>query len=430
VTVIEPHSTKSAAKAQLSWADCYDVPGGDIFDKADAFARMAEQQRQQGYDFYRRTVCSPNVQHTIMQDQTGRPHDMIMLGSNSYLGLTSHPRVVQASVEAAQKYGYGTGSVSLYSGTTDLHKKLERRMAALYGCEDAILFPTGYAANVGTISALLRERDLAVNDLFNHASIYDGCKLSGANVQTFAHSRMRHLERTLKNFTGPDHGTLVITDGVFSMEGDVARLDEIIPLARKYHARVMLDDSHALGVIGPHGRGTADLYGLDGQVDVTVSTLSKCLGGIGGCVAGTTKMVDYLRFYARSYFFSGSIPTPIVAGALEVLDIIDAQPELRESLWRNIRYMKEHLVELGFDVGATESAIIPVIVGDEPKLKSFLKDLLDAGIFMNYVAFPAVPRSRCRLRMSMMAGHTTTDLDYVLKTMATLGRKYKILPKP
>ena len=247
---------------------------------------------------------------------TGQARDMIMLGSNSYLGLTNHPKVIEAAVEATKKYGYGAGSVSLYSGTTDLHIELERRMAAFYGCEDAIIFPTGYAANVSTISALLHEQDVAVNDLYNHASIFDGCKLSGAKIETYAHARMGHLERVLQDSCGDDHGTLVITDGVFSMEGDVAKLDDIVRLARKFGARVMLDDAHSLGVIGPTGKGTAEQFGLQGQIDVTVGTLSKCLGGIGGVVAGTAELVDYLRFYARAYFFSGAGPAPVIAGSL------------------------------------------------------------------------------------------------------------------
>jgi glycine C-acetyltransferase len=358
---------------------------------------------------------------------TGEVREMIMLGSNSYLGLTSHPKVIEAAIAATRKYGYGTGSVSLFSGTTDLHIELERRMAEFYHCPAAVVFPTGYSANVGTIAAMLHGRDVAVNDIYNHASIFDGCRLSGAQIQTFAHARMGHLERVLQEAHGEDHGMLVITDGVFSMDGDVAKLDEIHALAHKYGARVMLDDSHALGVIGPTGRGTAEKHGLLGQIDITVGTLSKCLGAIGGVVAGSAELVDYLRFYGRSYFFSASVPTPVVAGALAALDILEQQPELREDLWSSVRYMVENLRQIGFNLGHTESAIIPVIIGDEDKLKGMLCGLVQAGVFMNYVASPAVARSKCRLRMSMMAGHPRKDLDYVLETMESLGRKYEVI---
>jgi len=414
--------------SEKSWADCYDAPGPDLFAKVKSFAEYSAWVRRSDHCFYRWPLSSPNTTRVRISHPTGGPvREMIMLGSNSYLGLTTDPRVVEASIAATRKYGYGAGSVPLYSGTTDLHLELERRLAEFYGCQDVILFPTGYAANVGTISALLRPQDVVVNDLFNHASIYDGCKLSGATMHTYGHRNMRHLDRVLSKVSGHNGGTLVITDGVFSMEGDLAPLDQIVELAKSHGARVMLDDSHALGVIGPQGRGTADHFGLAGKIDLTVGTLSKCLGGIGGCVAGNADVIDYLRFYARSYFFSGSIPTPVVAGALEILNIIQNEPHRRQDLWRNIRHMTEKLTGLGFDIGHTQSAIIPVIIGDEMKLKEFLRELLAAGIFMNYVAFPAVPRRRCRLRMSMMAGHTRVDLDYVIETMARLGRKYGVI---
>ena len=413
---------------EVSWSDCYDVPGPDLFEKVAKFAGTADKARLLFPYFLRRTVCSANINRVKMTDPyTGEIREMIMLGSNSYLGLTAHPKVVEAVIAATTKYGYGAGSVSLYSGTTDLHIELERRLAEFYRCEDAIIFPTGYAANVGTIAAILHEQDVAVNDLYNHASIFDGCRLSGAKIQTFAHARMAHLDRVLQESCGNDHGTLVITDGVFSMDGDLAKLDEICGLARKHGARVMLDDSHALGVIGPTGKGTAEHYGLQGKIDITVGTLSKCFGAIGGVVAGSAELVDYLRFYARPYFFSGSVPTPVIAGALAILNIMEEQPELRDDLWRSVRHMTTKLSELGFNLGNTQSAIIPVIIGDESKLKFVLRDLTQAGIFMNYVASPAVPRNKCRLRMSMMAGHSQKDLDYVIETMEKLGRKYDII---
>lgn len=411
-----------------AWADNYEQPGPDLFAKVRSFAAAAGLERATGLTAFHQQFLSAHAPRTLMLDKsTGRPRSMIMLGSNSYLALTAEPRVVEASIAAAKKYGYGAGSVPIYAGTTDLHTELENRLAKWYRCEDAILFASGYAANTGAISALVRPGDAIINDLFNHASIYDGCRLSGANMHVFAHRNMKHLERTLKKAAGDDHGTLVITDGVFSMEGDVAPLDEIIPLARQYGARVMLDDAHALGVIGPTGRGTAEQCGVEGQVDATMGTLSKCLGGIGACVAGSSEMVEYLRFYARSHFFSAAVPAPAVAGALAALDIIEKEPQLRESLWQNVRYLADNIKAMGYDIGQTQSAIIPVIVGDEYKLKAILIDLLAAGIFTNYVAFPAVPKARCRLRLSVMAGHPREDLDFVLETLRTLGRKHGVI---
>ncbi len=411
-----------------SWAKCYQNPSADLLAKAHEFARYLQAEREGGHDFFNREFLSPNRPRSVMRDRvTGQPRDVIMLGSNSYLGLTADPRVIEASVAAARKYGFGMGSVSLYAGTSDLHVELEHRLAKWYRCESAVIFPSGYAANVGTISALLRPGDVVVNDLFNHASINDGCRLSGARTYTYGHRNMRNLSRVLKTVTAEGASTLVITDGVFSMEGDVAPLDEIVPLVRQYGARLMLDDAHALGVIGPNGRGTAELCGVEGQVDITMGTLSKCLGGIGGCVAGCADLIDYLKFFGRSYFFSASVPAPIVAGALTVLDIIEQEPEHRESLWRCTRYMVESLKAMGYDITNTQSAIIPVVIGDENSLQAMLGELLEAGIFMNFVSFPAVPKTRCRLRMSMMAGHQQSDLDYVLETMRKLGKKYGVI---
>jgi len=422
--------TKKATPPGRTWSDFLDPGGGDLFAKMNGFSALVTQEEGRGNRFFRRPLLEASRGRTRVRDpETGKDREMLMLGSNSYLGFTADPRVVQASMAAAEKYGYGTGAVSLYAGTTDLHIELERRIADFYGCEDAILFPTGYAANVGTLSAVLRKRDAVVNDLFNHASIYDGCALSGARMHTFAHGKMRGLERALKQAVGPDHGTLVATDGVFSMEGDLARLDEICDLARRYGARVMIDEAHALGVIGPSGRGTAEEFGLEGRVDITVGTLSKVPGGIGGYAVGSKELIEYLRYYGRTYFFSTSIPTPVVAGLIKVFEILAQDPSLHRALWENINYMKQNLAALGFNLGQSRSAIIPVIVEQDETLKALLRDLFREGIFVNYVAYPAVPRRRSRLRIGMMAQHTREDLDRALEIFARLGRVHGIIEK-
>jgi len=410
------------------WEDCYDPGGGDLFDKAHLLQPLLARERAAGNNFFRRPLLGASRGRARVRDpRTGQEREVIMLGSNSYLGLNADPRVIAAAARATEKYGYGCGSVSLYAGTTDLHLELEENIARFYRCEDAILFPTGYAANIGALSALLRPRDVAVNDLFNHASIYDGCALSGVQVHTFAHVNMVRLQRTLERVTGPDHGTLVITDGVFSMEGDVAPLDRIVALARQYGARVMIDEAHATGVLGPTGRGTAELFGVEGQIDVTVGTLSKVPGAIGGYVAGSHELVDYLRYYARTFFFSTAIPTPVIAGLLEVFRILSTDTSLHTALWDNIRYLKEGLELLGFDLGNAGAAIIPVIVRDEEVCKALLRDLMEAGIFANFVAYPAVPKRRCRLRLGVLAQHTREDLDFVLETFARLGKRHGII---
>jgi glycine C-acetyltransferase len=415
-------------KTPRVWEDCYDPGGGDLFAKAHSFQTLMASERAAGNDFFRRPLLCASRGHAKVRDpRTGQVRDVIMLGSNSYLGLNSDPRVIAAAMSVTERYGYGSGSVSLYAGTTDLHIELEASIARFYQCEDAILFPTGYAANIGALSGLLRGRDIAMNDLFNHASIYDGCTLSGAQVQTFAHVNMTRLERALQRAVGPDHGTLVITDGVFSMEGDVAPLDRIVEIARRYGARVMIDEAHATGIIGPTGRGTAEAFGLEGQIDVTVGTLSKTPGGIGGYVTGSRELIDYLRYYARTYFFSTSLPAPVVAGLIEVFKILSTDLSLHAALWENIRYLKAGLAGLGFDLGNTASAIVPVIVRDEGRCKALLRGLMEAGIFANFVAYPAVPKRRCRLRLGVMAQHTREDLDYTMGTFAALGRRLGII---
>lgn len=439
-TVIDPHTTGSGRMdlgpflrqcdddAPRTWEDCYDPGGADLFDKAHSFQMLMAREHAAGNDFFRRPLLGASRGHARIRDpRDGTERDMIMLGSNSYLGLNADPRVIAAARRALEQYGYGSGSVSLYAGTTDLHIALEQAIARFYRCDDAILFPTGYAANIGALSALLRSRDVVINDLFNHASIYDGCSLSGARTETFAHASLPRLERALQRMTGPDHGTLVVTDGVFSMEGEVAPLDRIVELARRYDARVMIDEAHAVGVIGPTGRGTAELFDLVGEIDVTVGTLSKTPGGIGGYVVGSHELVDYLRYYARTFFFSTSLPAPVVAGLIEVFRILSTDLSLHDALWDNIRYLKAGLTELGFDLGKSGSAILPVIVRDEERLKAMLRDLMDMGIFVNFVAYPAVPKRRCRLRLGVMAQHTRADLDFVLETFAMLGRRHGII---
>lgn len=415
-------------KNEKTWLDCYDTASPDLFQKLYYFQEMVEKEESEKCLLFRRVLLGASNAKVVIQDPyTEKPKEMIMVGSNSYFGLTTHPRVIEAAIEATRKYGYGTGSVSLLSGTTDLHIELERRIAAFYKCDDAILFPTGYSANVGVITGLAREKDTVINDMFNHASIFDGCRMCGANIKTFAHGNMNHLEKLLKAAKDEKRGILVITDGVFSMDGDMAKLDKIYELCQAYGAKLMTDEAHSLGVLGENGRGTAEQFGLEGKVDVTIGTLSKITGGIGGYAVGSKALVDYLRFYARSYFFSTSIPVPVIAGLIEIFKILETDSSFRTALWNNIKYTVGALKEAGFKVGDVQSAIIPIIIGDEEKLKSMSKELHHKGIFINYVAFPAVAKKRCRFRMSIMSQHTKEDLDFVISSLIDIGKKYKII---
>ncbi len=411
-----------------SLVDFFDMESDDIFEKVNAFWRSACTED----GVARRKLCRRPLESScqgkvIVKDPfTGAHKEMIMMASNSYFGLTSHPRVVKAAREALDKYGYGTGSVSLLAGTTDMHLELESRIASYYGCEGAVVYPTGYSANVGTISGVCREHDTIINDMFNHASIYDGCRMAGSNVKIFGHSNMRSLEKLLK--TAPkSSGKLIITDGVFSMDGDIAQLDKIYELAKAYNARVMIDEAHSLGIVGPTGRGTAEHFGLQGKIDITLGTLSKTPGALGGYVAGCKSLVEYLRFYARSYFFSTSLPVPVVAGLIEIFKILESDDSFRVKLWENINYMHKGLLDMGYDICGSETAIIPIVIGDEFKMAAMATELHQRGIFLNFVTFPAVPKKRCRLRISLMSQHSRKDLDDALNALQDVGKKYKII---
>jgi len=400
----------------------------DILDKVrglDDFLKTSPMPYLEGLGLQ---MLGPTAHTMPVREADGTTHDCIMLGSNSYLSLTTHPQVVAASKAACDKYGYGMGAVSLYAGTTDMHRQLEELIAGFYGTEEAILFPCGYSANIGIISALAGPGDVIINDAYNHASVFDGCRLSGAEIEMYLHCNMEHLEHVLKKLPESRKGRLVITDGVFSMDGDVPPLGEIVELAGRYGARVMVDDAHALGVIGPTGRGTAEMRGCAGSVDITMGTLSKAPGAIGGYCAGSEALVRYLRYYARTYFFSTSLPAPVVAGLIEVFKLMAEDAAGRGKLWDNIRYMLKGLKELGFRTGETESAIIPVIVGDEHKLAAFHNGCRRRGVFTNIVTYPAVRRKTCRLRVSVTNSLTRTEMDRALAVFTELGRELEIIP--
>lgn len=362
-----------------------------------------------------------------LKTRQGQSQPVIMLGSNSYLDLGRHPQVLAASRAALEKYGYGMGAVSLYAGLSDLHVRLEEQIADFTKSEAAIVFPSGYGANVGLIAALCRPGDVIINDSANHASIFDGSRLSGAEVKVYPHNNIRRLEQVLAKLPAEQKGRLIITDGVFSMHGDLAPLDEITALARKYQARVMVDDAHGLGIVGPTGRGTAEAYGVEPLIDLKVSMLSKSPCGLGAYCAGRREIIDYLRLYARTYFFSTALPAPVAAGLSEVFRLMAADQAGRKQLWRNIDYMHQELVKSGFQTNEGRSGIIPIIVGDEDRLARFHQALLAAGVYTNIVTYPAVRRKECRLRLCVMASLTQEDMDSALFHLKNEARKCGIL---
>ena len=410
--------------------DFLKVSGDDLFMKTKPVWGYIEDMKQKGFYTYRRPLLSACRNRVVIFDETtGKEREMIMMGSNNYLGLTAHPKVIRAAEEAIEKYGTGAGSVPLHAGTYYLHKELEAKLAKLKGCEDAVIFPTGYSTNVGCLSALVKEKDLAVLDRLTHASIIDGCMMSSGKFRTFQHSDMQNLREVLERNKDSFDGKLIAVDGVYSMDGDAAPLPEIVDIAQEYGARVMVDDAHATGVIGERGRGTASHFKMVGKIDIVMGTLSKALGQLGGFVASSKEVVNYLRCFARSYFFSSSLPPVVVASVLAAIEVMESEPELHQNLWKNIKYFKENLQYLGFNIRNSESAIIPIIIGDELLLRKMSKRIHEEGIYINPIPYPAVPRNQTRFRASIMATHTREDLDTTLEVLEKVGREFGVIKK-
>lgn len=408
--------------------DFFDIDSADIFEKASQLNRFMDELRGHEFFHWRRSLSGPSQGRVELVDPyTGQTRTMVMMASNNYLGLTTHPRVVEAGLEAVRQYGAGAGSVPLLGGSNELHRRLEERLARFKGCEDAIVFTSGYGSNVGCVSALLRPKDVAINDRLNHASLIDGCRLAGCELVTFRHNDMESLEHTLQRCNEKYRGKLVIADGVFSMDGDITRLPELVELSHRYGARVMIDEAHSSGVIGRNGRGTPEHYDMEGKVDIVAGTLSKALGGVGGFVASRADVIEYIRFYARSYMFSTALPPQVCGSLMAAIDVIEEEQQLREQLWQNIRYFQSALRQMGFDIGNAETAIVPIIIGKDSVLFEMSRDIHRAGIFLNSVFYPAVPKRLARLRMSLMATHTREDLDQTLNVLEDVGRKYGII---
>ena len=362
-----------------------------------------------------------------IKEKDGTVHDVIMLGSNSYLNLSTHPQVMQGARDALEKFGYGMGAVSNYAGITEIHKELEARIAKFHGTEDCIVFPSGYGANIGIVSALCGKNDVIINDAANHASIFDGNVLSGAEIKVFPHRDMKGLERILSRLPEEKTGRLIITDGVFSMDGDMAYLDKIVELAEKYHCRIMVDDAHGVGIVGPTGRGTAEHYGVMDKIDLHVSMLSKGQGGLGGYCAASRQVVQYLRLYARSYFFSTALPASVAGGLNEVYKLLETDTAGRTELWEKTNYLKQKLVDAGFDIGHSQSAIVPVMIYNEPILFEMYEKLRQRGVYVNIVTYPAVRRKECRLRLCTMKNLTFEQIDRAVEIITELGKEYKII---
>jgi glycine C-acetyltransferase len=353
--------------------------------------------------------------------------EVINLSSNNYLGLTTHPTLRQRAIEATEKYGVGSGAVRTIAGTMSIHMELEEKIAKFKHVEASVVFQSGFTANAGTVSAILGKEDVIISDALNHASIIDGCRLSRAEIKVFPHKDVNACEDALKSLENHKGHKLLITDGVFSMDGDIAPLPALVELAEKYGCIMMIDDAHSSGVLGRNGRGTVDHFGLHGRVDIQVGTLSKAIGALGGYVCATRDTIDYLYHRARPFLFSTSHPPSVAASCIAAFEVLEQEPELIDRLWSNTRFFKSGLQKLGFDTGASETPITPVMVGDAALAHEFSRQLFQDGVFAMGIGFPTVPKGKARIRTIVTATHTEAELSKALDIMDTVARRLKII---
>jgi glycine C-acetyltransferase len=349
--------------------------------------------------------------------------DVVNLASNNYLGLTTHPKLREAAIEATRRFGVGSGAVRTISGTMSLHMQLEERIAAFKHVEACVVFQSGFAANAGTVSAILAPEDHIVSDELNHASIIDGCRLSKASIHVFPHKDVAAADRILTELADAPGRKLLVTDGVFSMDGDIAPLPGLVEAAERHGAIMMIDDAHSSGVLGRNGRGTVDHFDLHGRVDIQVGTLSKAIGVLGGYVCGSRDLIEFLYQRARPFLFSTSHPPAVAASCLAAFDVLEQEPERISSLWENAKYFKAGLAAAGFDTGASETPITPVMVGDAALAHRLSRELFEEGVLATGIGFPTVPKGRARVRTIVAATHTKGELDRALEAFRKVGRK-------
>ncbi|HET7853731.1 MAG TPA: aminotransferase class I/II-fold pyridoxal phosphate-dependent enzyme [Candidatus Methylomirabilis sp.] len=386
----------------------------DIFDKCYAYTE-AKQVMAAGLYPYFQVIRSAQDPEVVVDGRR-----MIMVGSNNYLGLTSHPSIKEAAIRAVEKYGTGCAGSRFLNGTLDLHTEVEAQLAKFKGREAALLFSTGFQTNLGAISALVGKDDVVIIDRWNHASIIDGCRLSFGQILKYRHNDMEDLERILA--AHPDKGKLIVVDGVFSMEGDIVNLPGIVRLAREYGARLMVDDAHATGVLGKGGRGTAEHFGLEEEVDIVMGTCSKAMASVGGFIASSHEVIHYVKHKARPMIFSASLPPACVATIGAALEVIEREPERRAQLWKNSQRARDGLKEMGFDTGLSETPIVPVLLGDDLHAFRMGRALYEQGVFANVSVSPAVPEGRALIRTSYMATHTDAHIDRVLEAFRAVRR--------
>ena len=369
-----------------------------------------------------RTLSSPQGAWLVVDGKR-----VLNFCSNNYLGLANHPQLVAAAEKAMRQYGVGPAAVRSIAGTMDLHLELEKRLAAFKGVEAAITFQSGFAANLATIPALVGKEDVIFSDELNHASIIDGSRLSGAKIIRFAHANPADLERIITEAQGSYRRALIITDGVFSMDGDVAPLDKIQAVAEAHDILLMVDDAHGEGVLGRGGRGIVDHFNLHGKVDVEIGTLSKAFGVVGGVVAGNASIIEWLRQRGRPFLFSSAVTVPDVAACLAAVDLLEQSTDLVDRLWENAHYFKAEMKRLGFDTGLSTTPITPIMLGEAPLAQQFSRTLFEGGVFAMAIGFPTVPKGKARIRVMISAAHTRDDLDKGLEIFARVGKQLGVI---
>ncbi len=390
--------------------------------KLDWLTQEIDGLKEQGLYNRIRTIGSAQGARIVVDGK-----DVLNFCSNNYLGLANHPKLVEAAKEATKKYGVGPAAVRSIAGTTDLHVQLEQRLAKFKGAEDVITFQSGFTANLGTISALVAKEDVIFSDRLNHASIIDGCRLSGAKIIAYEHNDPGSLEDAIKENASSYRRALIITDGVFSMDGDIAPLPALVEVAKKYDILFMVDDAHGEGVLGKGGRGIVDHFGLHGQVDIEVGTMSKAFGVVGGMVAGDKVIIEWLRQRGRPFLFSSAVTAPDAAACLAAVDLLEESTELVDKLWANAKYFKEEMKKLGFDTGVSETPITPVMLGEAPLAQQFSRELFEEGVFGMAIGFPTVPKGKARIRVMISASHDNDDLGQGLEAFAKVGKKLGVI---
>lgn len=398
----------------------------DIMGRANEFTQFLAQMHEDKHLNYKRISFNGSAPtRTVWDAHTKSKKEMIYLASNDYLNLSNHPKVINAGIDAIKKYGAGAGSVPLLGGSTDLHKKLEDKIAGFKGCESAVIYTSGYGSNASSIMSMLDEKDIAIVDMLAHASLIDGCK--NTNIKYFKHNDPKSLDNVLSLVKDKYRTKLVIIDGVYSMDGDIAKLDVLLDITHQHGAYLMVDEAHATGVIGDKGRGTPEYYNLSGKVDIVSGTFSKAIGCVGGFVASNKELINLLNYYSRGNMFSTAMTPQSVGSIIAALDVIENEPERRNKLWRNIVYFRNSLQELGFNIGNSQTAIFPIIIGDDFITSEMCRELHEMNIYVNPVLYPAVSKRLARIRMSLMAEHTKEQLNFVLDALESLGKKYNIL---